>query len=509
MPNTTEPLPGNSILRTVCLILLFAALSLPLKAQTYEWAWMGGSALSGYSGQPGIYGTLGTAVPGNAPGSRRGAASWTDSKGNLWAFGGEGYDSTGSPAGFLNDLWKYDPVLHEWTWIAGSETLPSTAGMRTGPIGVYGNQGSPDPNNVPGARAWAVGWTDANGKLWLFGGQGFDANGSNGTLNDLWEFNPTTSEWTWMGGSKTIPTSTCISGVYGTLGVPSAQNIPSPRSQAAGWTDASGNLWMFGGSGYDPNCNQGTLNDMWMYSPSAGTWTWTGGSNSISKALMGTPGIYGSRGVFATGNTPGSRNWAAGWTDKSGNLWLFGGLGFGSNGSSYPQQGYLNDLWEFKPSLNEWAWISGSSNSGSSQPGVTGGGALPGIYGSLQTASASSVPGGRYASTGWSDSSGDLWIFGGKGLDSANTLGFLNDLWRYSPSTQQWTWMGGSASVPTTCKYDQEQGVYGYCGLTGNYGSLATPTFGNFPGGRDMAAAWIDSKGNFWLMGGEGYDSTE
>ena len=39
------------------------------------------------------------------------------------------------------------------------------------------------------------------------------------------------------------------------------------------------------------------------------------------------------------------RNKLAGWVDSSGNLWLFGGLGFDSNGSP----GYLNDLWEFQP----------------------------------------------------------------------------------------------------------------------------------------------------------------
>jgi hypothetical protein len=36
------------------------------------------------------------------------------------------------------------------------------------------------------------------------------------------------------------------------------------------------------------------------------------------------------------------------------------------------------------------------------------------------------VPGSRYAS--WTDSSGNLWLFGGYGFDSGNTLAFLNDL---------------------------------------------------------------------------------
>jgi hypothetical protein len=36
-----------------------------------------------------------------------------------------------------------------------------------------------------------------------------------------------------------------------------------------------------------------------------------------------------------------------GWTDKYGNLWLFGGAGYDSvSGGSFA---YLNNLWEYKP----------------------------------------------------------------------------------------------------------------------------------------------------------------
>jgi hypothetical protein len=36
----------------------------------------------------------------------------------------------------------------------------------------------------------------------LFGGNGYDANGNNGWLNDLWEYQTSTNEWAWMGGSS-------------------------------------------------------------------------------------------------------------------------------------------------------------------------------------------------------------------------------------------------------------------------------------------------------------------
>ena len=39
-------------------------------------------------------------------------------------------------------------------------------------------------------------------------------------------------------------------GVYGTLGVPAAPNIPGGRTNAVSWTDNSGNFWLFGGQGW-------------------------------------------------------------------------------------------------------------------------------------------------------------------------------------------------------------------------------------------------------------------
>lgn len=42
--------------------------------------------------------------------------NWTDSGGNLWLFGGIGYDLTAGSRGDepLNDLWKYSNG--QWTW---------------------------------------------------------------------------------------------------------------------------------------------------------------------------------------------------------------------------------------------------------------------------------------------------------------------------------------------------------------------------------------------------------
>jgi len=224
---------------------------------------------------------------------------------------------------------------NEWTWMAG--------GQVQGQPGVYGNLQAPAAGNVPGSRQGGVTWTDPNGNLWLFGGYGYDSSGTAGYLNDLWEFKPSTNQWTWIGGSSKVPQAQGgQAGVYGTLGAPAAANVPGARSGAAGWADKTGNLWLYGGDGFDASGTQGTLNDLWEFNPSTGEWTWMGGNSLVPGLYEGQPGVYGTIGQPATGNLPGDRTGAAAWIDKSGNFWLFGGDGEDSTHNS----GVFNDLWE-------------------------------------------------------------------------------------------------------------------------------------------------------------------
>jgi hypothetical protein len=116
-----------------------------------------------------------------------------------------------------------------------------------------------------------VSWIDASGNFWLFGGDGFDSTGMGGYLNDLWKYTPSatgdTGQWTWMGGSSTVGRSGGQSGFYGVLGTAASTNDPGGRFGAVSWTDASGNLWFFGGDGYDSTGAQGYLNDLWEFQP--------------------------------------------------------------------------------------------------------------------------------------------------------------------------------------------------------------------------------------------------
>ena len=295
----------------------------PPPSTANEWAWMSGSSTAGAAG---VYGALGVASASNVPGARNNAVSWTDSSGNLWLFGGWG-GSLGT-TGLLNDLWKFSPTTKEWTWVSGSNT--------PGAIGFYGTQGVASASNVPGARFLSVSWIDSSGNLWLFGGEGYGPTGVNGDLSDLWEFNPTAKTWTWVSGSSTANSK----GVYGTLGVASASNVPGARFESVSWIDSHGNFWLFGGDGYDSTGADGFLNDLWEFDPTTKEWTWISGSSTVNAS-----GIYGTQGVPAITNVPGNRSFAISWIDTNGNLWLFGGLGVDSTDTI----GVLNDLWRYQP----------------------------------------------------------------------------------------------------------------------------------------------------------------
>jgi len=292
---------------------------------TNQWAYVKGPK---QGNQNGLYQAKGVAAPVNMPGARGFSATWVDTAGNLWLFGGQGYPGGTGAFGYLNDLWKYNPLTNQWTWVAGDTTINNFAS--------FGTQQVESSGNKPGARGNIPGaWVDAANNLWLFGaGGGYVASGSVGKLADLWKFNVASGNWTFMGGSASINAN----GVYGTQLVPGNGNYPGGRYTSAFWKDVNGNFWLYGGNGQAATGSSAVLlGDLWRYNPVTYQWTWMKGPQTGGLAV--TPG---TQYVPAPTNTPGGRQVMVSWTDNAGNFWTYGG-----GGSS----NYYNDVWRLAPTV--------------------------------------------------------------------------------------------------------------------------------------------------------------
>jgi hypothetical protein len=141
--------------------------------------------------------------------------------------------------------------------------------------------------------------------------------------------------------------------------------------------------------------------------------------------------VYGAQGISnvttnaAATNIPGSRWGSLGWVSPDGNLFLFGGFGYGSNG---PQPtGFLNDVWEYQLSTGEWIWWKGSVDV--DQPGTY----ITSPVNYFQFSYVNNAVGGRRGAAHWApDGSGFVYVFGGEGYAaSGGPYGELNDVWHY------------------------------------------------------------------------------
>jgi len=441
-----------------------------------------------------------------------------------------------------------------WTWEAGGESFDAS--------GTYGTQGTAAEANTPGSRSNSVSWVDSDENLWLFGGYGIDSAGDLSYLNDLWKFDSSTSEWTWVAGSSTVASN----GTFGDEGVASTSNIPSARTAAVHWKDSSGNFWLFGGLGYDEGGSSiGELNDLWKFDPTSLEWTLVDGSSCHrSDNACFHLAEYGTQGVASTDNIPGARKLATSWIDSNDNLWLFGGSAYDDNDDdasapndcnhgtpSEPERcedvGYYNDLWKYNISTSEWTWVSGDKE----KLGTA-------TYGTKGTAAAANTPGARTNATSWIDADDNLWFFGGDSTPITTGLdGELNDLWKFNTTTSEWTWVTGEET------FDYNNGDYGtqweasddtsprgrtdavawvrgnklfmFGGMLGNnykandlwmfdpsttqwtwlsgskdaniksvFDEKGTASFSTYPGARKGTTSWVDSDGNLWLFGGLG-----
>lgn len=81
-----------------------------------------------------------------------------------------------------------------------------------------------------------------------------------GYFNDMWLFDLELKQWAWIGGSNEVN----VLGVYGTRGLPSADNWPGGRQKfGMSYNQNSGTFYTFGGSAMDSQGFSRFTNDVW------------------------------------------------------------------------------------------------------------------------------------------------------------------------------------------------------------------------------------------------------
>ena len=302
------------------------------------------------------------------------------------------------------------------------------------------------------------------------------------SMNDVWEFNPAgTKHGRGFAGTRVdaIPGATnhfhkqeCLASMA-TKGVPASTNTQAAAGEGTTWTDSSGNFWLFGGSG--SGCKRqyrysGRLYGCSILPQRCGRGWRVAAIRLSATAARPCPLEIPLRAAFAVG-----------WVDKSNDLWLFGGEGYTS-----ADGGFLNDLWKFNTRSSTWTQVSGGT-------GVN----AVGVYGNQGVPSTGNVPSARIQSTTWRDGDGNLWLFGGYINVAGSTAYYslLNDLWKFNPADNTWTWESGNDSTGR---------------IRGTHGTTRPALYcSNNPRDRISALSWIDGNWlNLWLFGGSGVDST-
>lgn len=441
-------------MKTAKLSFILAGMSLAilqLKAQMNNYTWMKGAPNNSLA----VYGTLGVTNPLNTPGHKFHGITWTALNGDLWLYGGNGVLGVGST--LPSDMWKYSPATNNWTWMKG------TASDSVAPL--YGTIGISSSLNTPGARSGSASWTDSSGNLWLFGGVSV-----NGPQNDLWRYNTSNNEWTWIGGTTTPSANP----VYGTQTIPSSNNIPRASSNLISWQDPAGNFWLYDGL-------YGT--EVWKFNPTTLEWAWMSGTSTSSVMSGVITTVFGTLGVSSPSVHPGERL-TAGVGDAAGNLYIFGGK---VPGSTFTLR--RNDLWKYNINNNQWTWIGGTQSSNHI-----------GNYGIQGVFSSTAVPAGRRGGhVIWIDSNNKLWLFGGDYITLVNNY-VLNDTWCYDINTGEWAWMKGS-NVPFSGNSSIASAVYG---------AQSIASTSNTPGFRQSGVYWSHDPYSMWIYSGSGlFPSTE
>lgn len=394
-----------------------------------------------------------------------------------------------------------------------------------------------DPE-APSPRHSSASWITKNGTVYLFGGIGAPSYSSpdrtsavppqnefDGLHNDMWRYSFRRQAWRLIGSYETLDTN--LPGRY-PFSRREEESISQDYSRADGLGASESGVRSKHSKKKSSKKTLGHLFD---------------GNKQFKGDGEGNHWIGETKRAPSFDVWPGARLNAATWVSPVDNtLWLFGGLGYGSDNSSY---GYLNDLWQYDVDRRLWAFRGGSPSLGVPDskhwPGARSGAVTwvtPGTlwlfsgYGPLQARSGAIservrndiwryeiatskwtlIAGNSNHSTSaqtnnyfmmprtdaiaWTDNSENLvWVFGGFGtltLDPAGPSGYLNDLWAWNSTSLTWATISPVNSLNTPGFIAERSGV---------------PSPNNRPPSRCCAAAWTDSYGRLYFFGGYGMSS--
>ena len=172
---------------------------------------------------------------------------------------------------------------------------------------VYGTLGIPNGGNFPGYRSTVCSFYDASRRSFHLAtgttGEtlnvkfGSDIAGYGGEIfGDVWRYNTTDSQWTWISGPAGFPSGDPYT--YPALGMEEARQ-PAPQFRAGPtcyYNASTSTLFLAGGY-----VSYGSASDIWKLNIDSLNWSFIGGKN-----ITGLSPVFGARGIEATTNSMGS-----------------------------------------------------------------------------------------------------------------------------------------------------------------------------------------------------------
>jgi N-acetylneuraminic acid mutarotase len=172
---------------------------------------------------------------------------------------------------------------------------------------------------------------------------------------------------------------------------------------------------------------------------------------------------------FGSETNPAPRSEMVFWNDKANSkLWLYGGQGKGED----KEIGLLNDLWVFDIEGNNWTAIDPTKRNESKN----------------KLDEDASWPQARRNAMKWTDSDGNLWLYGGT---SNSEFNHFEDLWKFDIKKNQWQLIDGKGKFNVGPKASKQK----------------TEDPQNIIGSRAGAITWTDNKDNLWIFGGNANNS--